>query len=200
TPLEGSEIGRERDRAARALDLALAGRRVALVSSGDSGVYGMAGLVFEELAARGLVERHPDLVEVVPGVTAATAAAAVLGAPLLADFAVLSLSDLQTPWETIERRLRLFAESGVALALYNPSSRRRAPRFQRARMILLEHRAPDTPVALVRHALHPDQEVHHADLATLPEERVDMWTLVLVAGVGARRLGPWLVAPRDGGA
>jgi precorrin-3B methylase len=94
--------------------------------------------------------------------------------------------------------LRLLAQSDLALALYNPSSRRRAARFGRARQVLLEHRPAHTPVALVRNALRPDQEVHHADLATLPEERVDMWTLVLVAGAGARRLGPWLVAPRDG--
>ncbi len=198
TPVEPSDIGCERERAARALDLALGGRKVALVSSGDPGIYGMAGLVLEELAGRGLAERRSELVEIVPGVTAASAAAAVLGAPLLADFAVLSLSDAQMPWSIIEPRLRQLASSDLTLALYNPTSRRRGERFQRACQVLLEHRPPTTPVALVRNALRPGQQVHHLDLASLPTARVDMWTLVLVAGRGVQRLGPWLVARRDG--
>ncbi len=197
TPAEPSDIGRERERAERALDLALGGRRVALVSSGDPGIYGMAGLVFEALAARGLTERHADLVEVVPGVTAASAVAAVLGAPLMSDFAVLSLSDLQIPWGSIERRLRLLAQADLTLAIYNPSSRRRAPLFRRARQVLLEHRPAATHVALVRNALRPDQEVHLCDLGSLPEQRVDMWTLVLVAGSATQRLGDWLVTARS---
>jgi precorrin-3B C17-methyltransferase len=196
TPTEPWDIGRERERADRALDLALAGRRVAVVSSGDAGIYGMAGLVFEALETRGLAHGSDQLVEVIPGVTAASAAAAALGAPLMADFAVLSLSDLQVPWAEIERRLDLLAQSGMTLALYNPTSRRRADRFARARQVLLAHRPPETPVALVRNALRPQQEVHHTNLGNLPEQRVDMWTLVLVAGAGMQRIGPWLVMPR----
>src|SRR5439155_7807360 len=130
TPTESSPIGQEHERARRALDLALGGQRAALVSSGDPGIYGMAGLVLEELDARGLADRCADLVEVVPGVTAAGAAAAVLGAPLMADFAALSLSDLQVPWATIARRLELLARAELALALYNPSSTRRRERFR----------------------------------------------------------------------
>src|SRR5262249_15460451 len=120
-------IGKERERALEALDLARAGKRVALVSSGDAGVYGMGSVLLEEVELSGLtLPAQVDVdVEVIPGVTAATAAAALLGAPLGHDFACISLSDLLTPWEIIERRLQAAAEGDLVLALYNPASRER---------------------------------------------------------------------------
>ena len=135
----------------------------------------MAGLVFE------LLEGSPPLdVEVVPGVTAANSAAALLGAPLMLDFAAISLSDLLVPWETIRRRLVAAAEGDLVVVLYNPASARRRRPFEEALAILREHRAPDTPVGLVRDAYRPDQQVTVTTLAELPESQVDMRTVVVI--------------------
>src|SRR5207248_8740110 len=131
----------EADRCREALRLAALGRRVALVCSGDAGVFGMASLALELAPVVGA----PD-VDVVPGVTAALAAGALLGAPLGHDHALVSLSDLLTPWPVIERRLRAVAEADLAVALYNPRSSRRTWQLDEARAILLAHRSPDTPV------------------------------------------------------
>ncbi|MCA1656131.1 MAG: precorrin-3B C(17)-methyltransferase, partial [Actinobacteria bacterium] len=146
-----SPVGEEVVRAKQAVAEADAGRQVALVSSGDAGVYGMASLVLEVAGdAAGGVE-----VEVVPGVTAALAGAALLGAPLGHDHAVVSLSDLLTPWEVIEARLRAAAQADLVLALYNPRSRRRTWQLDSAREVLLAHRPPTTPVGLVTDAARP---------------------------------------------
>jgi precorrin-3B C17-methyltransferase len=187
-------MGEETRRADEALDLACAGRRVALVSSGDAGVHGMAARTLARAAA--LPEARRPRVEVVPGVTAALAGAALVGAPLADDFAVLSLSDLQVPWERVERRLAALAEAGLALALYNPRSARRTDQFDRALEILGAHRAADTPVCLVHDAARPGEAVERTTLAELEPARVAMRTLVLVAGEDARQAGPWLVAER----
>ncbi|HQF51444.1 MAG TPA: precorrin-3B C(17)-methyltransferase [Thermoleophilia bacterium] len=169
----------ETARAEAAVAAATAGARVAVVSTGDAGVYGMAGLVLELLP-----EGSPVTVEVVPGVTAASAAAACLGAPLMNDFAVVSLSDLLTPLEVIERRLTAAADGDFVLALYNPRSTRRHEPLRRALAILRARRAPDTPVGLVRNALRDGQEARITTLGELREEDVDMLTL-LVVGNGA---------------
>lgn len=169
----------ETARAEAAVAAATAGARVAVVSTGDAGVYGMAGLVLELLP-----EGSPVTVEVVPGVTAASAAAACLGAPLMNDFAVVSLSDLLTPLEVIERRLTAAADGDFVLALYNPRSTRRHEPLRRALAILRARRAPDTPVGLVRNALRDGQEARITTLGELCEEDVDMLTL-LVVGNGA---------------
>lgn len=169
----------ETARAEAAVAAATAGARVSVVSTGDAGVYGMAGLVLELLP-----EGSPVTVEVVPGVTAASAAAACLGAPLMNDFAVVSLSDLLTPLEVIERRLTAAADGDFVLALYNPRSTRRHEPLRRALAILRARRAPDTPVGLVRNALRDGQEARITTLGELREEDVDMLTL-LVVGNGA---------------
>ncbi|HEX2184591.1 MAG TPA: cobalamin biosynthesis protein, partial [Chloroflexota bacterium] len=130
--IHGSAIGREIDRARLAIDLARQGREVALISSGDAGIYGMAGLVFEQLQGQGWRPGEAPQVEVIPGVTAAQAAASLLGAPLSNDFAVLSLSDLLTPREVIERRLAAVAAADMVVALYNPQSQKRRALFQQA--------------------------------------------------------------------
>ena len=176
TPREESGMGQELQRVNRAIDLAKAGRRVALVSGGDAGIYGMAGLVYEVLRQRG--ERVA--VEVVPGVPALAAAAALLGAPLMNDFAAINLSDRLTPLEEILRRLEMAVQADFVLCLYNPQGRNRVEPFRLACEILARHRSPETPVGIVRHAYRTGQRVKLITLAGLPQTEVDMATIVIV--------------------
>jgi precorrin-3B methylase len=148
------------------------------------------------MAARTLGMAAGIEVTVIPGVTAALAAAARLGAPLSDDWATLSLSDLHLPWETIERRLTALAASGIALTLYNPRSRTRTEPFARALTILREHRAPHTPVVVATDVARPTETLAHATLATLDPSTVTMRSLVLVAGETTRYAGEWLIADR----
>jgi precorrin-4/cobalt-precorrin-4 C11-methyltransferase len=200
--LRTSPIGEEMDRARLAIELARDGREVALVSSGDAGIYGMGGLVFEQLAQPGSNHsqqggRPGDLrVEVVPGVTAAQSAASLLGAPLANDFAVLSLSDLLTPRTVIERRLEAVAAADIVIALYNPQSQRRRELFQEACQILLRHRPGNTPVAVVRAAHRDGQAIHLGALAQLHAMPVDMESLVLIGNSQTRRWEDHLVTTR----
>ena len=170
-----SGMRQEATRAEAAVAEATAGARVAVVSSGDAGVYGMAGLVLELLP-----EGSPVSVDVVPGVTAASAAAACLGAPLMNDFAVVSLSDLLTPLEVIERRLTAATDGDFVLALYNPRGTRRREPLRRALGILRERRASGTPVGLVRNALREGQQTRVTTLGELREDDVDMLTILIV--------------------
>ena len=187
-----SAIGDEVVRAKQALAEAAAGRRVALVCSGDAGVYAMASIALE-LAA----EEAPGLeVEVVPGVTAALAAAALLGAPLGHDHAMISLSDLLTPWDAIEARLRAAATADVAVALYNPRSRGRNWQLDAARAILLGCRAPSTPVGVVTDASRPGQAVHLTTLGDLDVGTVGMTTCVIVGSSTTRVVDGRMVTPR----
>lgn len=188
-------MGEEVARADEALALAAAGRRVALVSSGDAGVYGMAARTLARAAA--LPEAERPAVTVVPGVTAATAAAALLGAPLADDFAVLSLSDIHVPFARVERRVRLVAEAGLAVALYNPRSRARTEQFDRVLAVLREVRGDDTPVGVVRDASRPGETVTLTTLGALDPATVAMTTLVLVAGEDAVVANGWVVAERE---
>ena len=135
-------------------------------------------------------------VTIVPGVSAIHASAARLGAPLAHDFAVLSLSDLMTPWSAIERRLRAAAAGDFVVAILNPKSRRRDWQLARARDLLLEHRTPETPVGIVRNAFRPGESVTHLALAELGEAEVDMFTTVIVGNSRTRRVGDFLVTPR----
>lgn len=183
-------MGEEERRADEALALAVGGRRVALVSSGDAGVHGMAARTLARAA-----ELDVEVV-VVPGVTAAQAAAAAIGAPLTDDFAVLSLSDISTSWERVEARLRALAPSGFALCLYNPRSKRRTEQFDRALEILRAARPGATPVALCHDVTRPTETIERTTLADLDPTHVTMVTLVVVAGDTATEAGPWLVALR----
>ncbi len=185
---------REVDRCRAAVARALDGRTVAVVSTGDAGVYGMAGLVLELLAEADPAGAVP--VEIVPGVSAVHAAASLLGAPLMTDFAVISLSDLLTPWETIERRLEAAGTGDFVVALYNPRSRKRVGHLARACEILGRHRAPDTPAGVVRNALRDGASVVRTTLAELPSCSVDMMSVVVVGSRATRRLGRWIVTPR----
>ena len=179
--LVAMELGQELERAAKAVDLAYAGHQVAVVSSGDTGIYGMAGPIFRVLVDRGWDGENPPL-EVLPGVSAMQAAAAILGSPLMQDFCAISLSDLLTPWETIRQRLEAAAQGDFVVALYNPRSRKRNQQLQEARSILLGHRSGQTPVGIVREAYRPGQEITLTDLEHLIEhvESVDMVTMVLI--------------------
>jgi precorrin-3B C17-methyltransferase len=189
-------LGQELERAAQAIELAVAGATVALVSSGDAGVYGMASPTLEVLERRQAARQPVPDVMVVPGISAALAAAALLGAPLGADFAVISLSDLLTPWERIERRVALAAEADFALAFYNPVSQRRNWQLPRARELILRHRQLLTPVGLVRQAYRAEQEVVITDLSSLLDHQLDMTTIVIVGNSTTRRFGNLLVTPR----
>lgn len=192
--VHGSSLGAEAKRAALALDLARRGRRVTLVSSGDAGVYGMASLLLESAGTTPDVE-----IEIVPGITAVTAAAALLGAPLGHDFACISLSDLLTPWEIIESRLDAAGRGDFVVALYNPVSQRRTWQLPRARDILLQHRPPNTPVGVVERAYRAGTQTRLTTLGELTVAGVTMETLVLVGSTTTRVLGSRLVTPRGYG-
>ncbi|MET9296521.1 precorrin-2 C(20)-methyltransferase [Streptomyces sp. NPDC003077] len=173
----GSDNKVESERAEFALDLARQGRRVAVVSSGDPGVFAMASAVLE-VACEGPYRDVP--VRIVPGMTAAHAAAARAGAPLGHDYAVISLSDRLKPWDVIADRLRSAVAADLVLALYNPGSRSRTWQVGKARALLLEHRAPDTPVVMARDVGGPEESVRVVRLADLDPEQVDMRTLLLI--------------------
>ncbi|WP_022661289.1 precorrin-3B C(17)-methyltransferase [Paucidesulfovibrio longus] len=197
--LEGKEListgmTGEVDRAGRALDAALDGKRVAVVSSGDPGVYAMAGLVLEMAEARGLLDEIG--IEVVPGVPAFCAAAALLGAPLMHDFASVSLSDLLTPWPLIEKRLDAAASADFVIALYNPRSKRRTGHLERALEIVSRHRDPATPVGVVGRAMRAGQSVTRTTLDGVDPEIVDMQTVIIIGNSSTRAAGGFMLTPR----
>jgi precorrin-3B C17-methyltransferase len=191
-----SGLGEERRRARRAVAEAAAGARVALVSSGDPGIYGMASLAVDEAVALG--EAAPDLA-VLPGVTAASAAGALVGAPLGVDFACLSLSDLLVPRAELLERVEALAAVDIVLALYNPASRSRREPWEAAIASLRRHRRAGTPVAAVRRAWREGQEVRLSDVEHLDGLPVDMETVVVVGSRRTRRHGRWLYTLRDEG-
>ena len=183
---------REIDRCRWALDTARAGRDVALVCSGDAGVYGMASPLLE------LAEEYPDVnVEVVPGLTAALSGGAVLGAPLAHDFCVISLSDRLTPWEVIEKRLACAAMGDFCVALYNPSSKGRPDYLQKAVRILLQNgKGAGTLCGVIRSIGRTGQQSSQMTLAELEHTTVDMFTTVFVGNSQTRRIGDYMVTPR----
>ena len=182
-------LGEEEARCRTALDLAAEGRSVALVCSGDPGIYAMAALVYELLDCEERPDRRRAEVTVVPGISALQAAAARVGAPLGHDFCAISLSDLLTPWPVIERRLRAAAEGDFVVALYNPVSRKRTRQIEIAKDILSGKRSPRTPVVLARNLGREGESVEVISLAELEAGRVDMLTVVLI-GAGSSRAFP----------
>lgn len=186
------EIGRAR----AAVEAAQAGRKVAVISSGDSGVYGMGCLIFEVLREIGWKEGDSPEVAMVPGITALNACASLVGAPLGHDSCMISLSDLLTPWSVIERRIQGAAMADFVIAFYNPASGRRQRQIQRAREILLEHRPHETPVALVKSAYRARQEIVHCDLETMLDYEIGMLTTVLVGSTQSYRFEGRMVTPR----
>ena len=194
--IEGKELiqtpmKQEVKRRQMAIDSALAGNTVAMISSGDAGVYGMAGLIYE------LAADHPELeIEVISGITAASSAGAVLGAPLIHDFAVISLSDLLTPWEKIEKRLELAAAADFVVALYNPSSMKRADYLQKACDIMMKHKSPDTKCGYVRNIGRNEEESTVLTLGELRDAKVDMFTTVIIGNEMTQIINGKLVTPR----
>jgi cobalt-precorrin 5A hydrolase/precorrin-3B C17-methyltransferase len=186
-------LGQEEIRVRHALKLAAQGKTVALVSSGDPGIYAMSTLVFE-LLERGEQEGSDPLewqrvrVETAPGISALQAANARIGAPMGHDFCTISLSDLLTPWETIERRIKTAAEGDFVIAFYNPVSRRRTTQLAQAREILLQHRPSGTSVILARNLGRVEEKVQVITLENLDPTQVDMLTVVLVGSSQTRRL------------
>jgi precorrin-2 C20-methyltransferase / precorrin-3B C17-methyltransferase len=183
----------ELDRARHALDLALAGEKVAVVSGGDAGVFGMAAAVFEAADDPGHSERSAVPVRVLPGVSAVQAVAARVGAPIGADFAVVSLSDRLKPWEVIERRLRGIVEADLVLAIYNPASRTRTEQIAVAREVMLEHRDADTVVVVGRDVGRVEESVTVTTLGDLDPTAIDMKCLLIVGASSTRvgRSGVW---------
>lgn len=183
---------KEVDRCRKALEAAVEGRSVAMVCSGDPGVYGMAGLVYE------LAQEYPAVdIEIVPGVSASTGGAAVLGAPLMHDWCTISLSDLLTPWETIEKRLVAAAQADFVISLYNPSSHKRPDYLQRACDILLAAgKAPETVCGTVRNIGREGEEARVLTLGELRDTPVDMFTTVFIGNSQTLDLDGKMVTPR----
>lgn len=184
-----SGMTKEIERAKEAVDLASTGKKVAVISSGDPGIYGMAGIVLE-------ISGDKVQVEIIPGVTAATAAAAALGAPLMHDFAVISLSDLLTPWNKIMTRLEAAALGDMVIILYNPKSKGRENHIETAREIILWHRAPETPVGLVRNAKRGAEQVTITTLGQMLNHRIDMLTTVIIGNSETSIENGKIITPR----
>ncbi|WP_370584702.1 precorrin-3B C(17)-methyltransferase [Oculatella sp. LEGE 06141] len=193
--IEALPITQERQRAERAIALAQWGLTVAVISSGDCGIYGMAGLVLEQLQALQWDGKTPAL-QVFPGITAMQAAASRVGAPLMHDFCAISLSDLLTPWEVIEKRLNAAAHADFVTSLYNPRSQSRTQQIAIAQQIFLSHRPANTPVALVRAAYRADEQITLTTLANLLDEPIDMLTTVIIGNQSTRFHADWMITPR----
>lgn len=182
---------KEVDRCILAFEEARKGKTVAMICSGDAGVYGMSGLMLE------IGVDYPEVeVEVIPGVTAATGGAAVLGAPLIHDFALISLSDLLTPWEKIEKRLLLASEADFVICLYNPSSHNRPDYLKKACEILLRYKRGETVCGYVRNIGREGEEAEILSLLQLREAQVDMFTTVFIGNSTTRRIGDKMVTQR----
>ena len=188
------QLTRERDRCRQALELARQGTKVALVSSGDSGIYGMAGLALELWLS--LPEHERPAFQVHPGISALQLAAARAGAPLMHDFCTISLSDRLTPWEVIEKRLEAAAAGDFVVALYNPRSKGRDWQLEKARQILLTGRPASTPVVVARQLGRKEESVELQELGSLPVEAVDMLTVLVIGNSSSRASGGKLVTPR----
>ena len=211
--IEGKEIistgmTQEVARVEAAIERARAGKPCAIVSSGDPGIYAMAGLVFETCKIKGIALKPPGStpkaaydrnvlrLEVVPGITALCAGAALLGAPLTHDFAAISLSDLLTPWELIEQRLDAAARAGFVIVLYNPKSKKRNWQLGKAREIILRHRHKNTPVGIVSRAMREEQHIEIVTLDTLHTADVDMQTTVFIGSSTSSVYMDFMYTPR----
>ena len=186
-----TSMKQEVERCKKALEFALQGKTVSMVSSGDAGVYGMAGIIYE------VCKDNPEVeIQVIPGISACNSGAAVLGAPLIHDFAVISLSDLLTPWEKIEKRLFLASEADFVICLYNPSSKKRADYLKKACDIMLKHKKGDTPCGYVKNIGRNGEEYTITSLEELKFAQVDMFTTVIIGNSQTKIINGKLVTPR----
>lgn len=186
----------EVSRAKKTVDLAEGGRTVAIVSSGDAGIYGMAGLIYEVLRERDWSPETGIEIEVVPGVTAASSVAAIVGAPLVHDFAAISLSDLLTPLELIYRRVEAAAAADFVIAIYNPKSGRRTKQIVETQRIIAQHREPSTPVAIVKSAFRDAQSVVLTDLEHMLDYEIGMLTTIIVGNSQTYVFQGKMITPR----
>ena len=191
----GTGMMQEIDRCRMAVETAAKGKDTVVVSSGDSGVYGMAGLVLELLLQREAGDR-PEFGGVIAGISAVNAAASILGAPLMHDFAVISLSDLLTPWELIKKRAAAAAEADFVVALYNPKSKKRVQNIEEIREIFLRHRAPSTPVGIVNHAAREAESKTISTLENFTKEMIDMFSLVIIGHRRSYVKEGYMITPR----
>jgi len=196
---------REVERVEKAIELARSGTSCAIVSSGDPGIYAMAGLVFETCQIKHIritplaQDQKPDetlYLEVVPGIPALSAGAALLGSPLTHDFAAISLSDLLTPWELIEKRIEAAAMADFVIVIYNPKSKKRTWQLPKAQEIILKYRDGKTPVGVVVGAMRENQEIQIITLQELHEAHVDMQTTVFVGSSASRKYLDFMYTPR----
>lgn len=199
----GKEVHRyamtqEVERARQCIDLARSGRTVSLVSSGDPGIYGMAGLIYETLATDGWSPRDGLPVEVIPGISALNSCASIIGSPLMADFAVLSMSDLLVPWEIITKRVDAAARGDFVMVIYNPSSKKRIRQLQDARRIILRHRRPSTPVAIIKGAFRESESVILTDLENMEShsDRLGMISTVIIGNSSTYTYRDLMINPR----
>ena len=181
----------EVDRCRMAIEEAVKGKTVSMVCSGDAGVYGMAGLIYE------LAEQYPDIeIKVIPGITAAVSAAAVLGAPIMHDFAVISLSDLLTPWEKIQKRIEMAAKADFIVCLYNPGSTKRADYLKKACEYMLMYKSEDTQCGWVKNISREGQESGICTLRELSDFKADMFTTIIIGNSDTKAVNGKLVTPR----
>lgn len=190
--VERSGMTEERDRCLAALKRAGEGCVVSIISSGDPGIYGMAGLVIELALSEGIALP----IEIVSGVTAAGFLASRLGAPLMLDYACISLSDLLVPWETIAERLRHVAQADLVVALYNPRSKRRIRQLEEAVSIFAAYRPPNTPVGIGTELGANEESVVITTLAHLLDCDIGMRSTVIIGNSSSRAIGKWLITPR----
>lgn len=194
----GTGMMQEIDRCRMAVDKAAAGQETVVVSSGDAGVYGMAGLVLELILQRPEGER-PEFGGTIAGISAVNAAASVLGAPLMHDFAVISLSNLLTPWELIKKRVDMAGQGDFVIALYNPKSKKRVQNIKEVREILLKYRDPKTPVGIVTAATRPDEKKVLSTLDAFTKEDINMFSLVVIGNSQTYIKEGYMITPRGYG-
>lgn len=201
--IDGKEVHRyamtqEVERARQCIDLAKSGRTVSLVSSGDPGIYGMAGLIYETLAAARWDSKNGLPVEVIPGVSALNSCASIIGSPLMTDFAVLSMSDLLVPWEIITKRVEAAALGDFVMVIYNPSSKKRIHQLQDTRKIILKYRKPSTPVAIIKGAFRESESVILTDLENMESysDKLGMISTVIVGNSSTYTYQDLMINPR----
>ena len=188
----------EVERAHQCIDLAKSGKIVSLVSSGDPGIYGMAGLIYETLAESGWNPKDDLQVEIVPGVSALNSCASIIGSPLMSDFAVVSMSDLLVPWEVISKRVEAAAQGDFVLVIYNPASQKRIHQLQDTRKVLLKYRKPTTPVAIIKGAFRESETIVMTDLENLSNhsDELGMVSTVIIGNSSTYTYKDLMINPR----
>ena len=201
--IKGKDIYRyamtqEVERAKQCIDLAQEGKVVSLVSSGDPGIYGMAGLIYETLAEAGWDPKTGLEVEIIPGVSALNSCASLVGSPLMTDFAVVSMSDLLVPWEIITKRVEAAAQGDYVIVIYNPSSKKRIHQLQDTRKLLLKYRKPSTPVAIIKGAFRDSQSIVMTDLQSMEEhaDKLGMISTVIIGNSSTYNFKNLMINPR----